>query len=138
MTGRMAHAFHFFVWLYTMHARFLVLTACAKRDIPVTSTILSSAFEAKEGEMAGSITIRAELQEQRRFIEEQRIELERQQHEIDIQLRRTADLQAELDGLKAMLFRQGANLRPTKASRSNGNGHVVARRTKPSSGIANE
>jgi len=83
--------------------------------------------------MAGNIAIRAELQEQRRVIEEQRIELQRQQHEIDIQFRRTADVQAELDGLKAMLLRQGANLRPTKATPSNGNGHHVARRPKLSS-----
>ncbi|HVH27216.1 MAG TPA: hypothetical protein VM818_10665 [Vicinamibacterales bacterium] len=91
--------------------------------------------------MAGNITIRAELQEQRRFIERQRIELERQQHEIDVQFRRTADVQAELDGLKAMLLHQGANLRPTKASPSNGNGHLVARPSKKpklSSGDANE
>ena len=58
--------------------------------------------------MAGN-TIRAELQEQRRFIEEQRIELERQRQQIKIQFRRTADVQAELDGLKAMLLRQGTN-----------------------------
>jgi len=87
--------------------------------------------------MAGN-TIRAELQEQRRFIEEQRIELERQRQQIKIQFRRTADVQAELDGLKAMLLRQGADLRPTRESPSNGNGHRVARRTKPSSGVANE
>ena len=54
--------------------------------------------------MAGNIVIRAELQEERRFIEEQRIELQRQRHETDIQFRRTADVQAELDGLKAMLL----------------------------------
>ena len=86
-------------------------------------------------------TIRAELQEQRRSIEEQRIELQRQQREIDIQFRRTADVQAELDGLKAMWLRQGANLRPTKASPSNGNGHVGARppkRATRSSSDANE
>jgi hypothetical protein len=77
--------------------------------------------------MAGNITIRAVLQEQRRCIKEQRIELQRQRHEIELQFRRTADVQAELDGLKAMLLRQGANLR------SNGNGHHVARRTKLSS-----
>jgi hypothetical protein len=77
--------------------------------------------------MAGNITIRAELQEQRRFIEEQRIELQRQQQQIEIQFRRTADVQAELDALRAMLLRQDANLRPTKARPSNGNGHVVAR-----------
>ena len=92
--------------------------------------------------MAGNITIRAELQEQRRVIEEQQIELQRQQHEIEnqfrIQFRRTADVQAELDGLKAMLLRQGADLRPTRESPSNGNGHRVARRTKLSSGVANE
>ena len=87
--------------------------------------------------MAGN-TIRAELQEQRRFIEEQRIELQRQQQQIKIQFRRTADVQAELDGLKAMLLRQGADLRPTRESPSNGNGHRVARRTKLSSGVANE
>ena len=91
--------------------------------------------------MAGNLTIRAELQEQRRCIEKQRIELQRQQHEIEVQFRRTADVQAELDGLKAMLLRQGANLRPTKASPSNGNGHVVApppKRTTLSSRDANE
>ena len=82
--------------------------------------------------MAGNITIRAELQEQRRFIEQQRLELQRQQREIAVQFRRTADIQAELDGLKAMLLRQGANLRSTKAP-TNGNGHPVARRTKLSS-----
>ena len=60
--------------------------------------------------MAGNITIRAELQEQRRVIEEQRIELQRQRREIDIQFWRTADVQAELDGLKAMFLRQDANL----------------------------
>ena len=87
--------------------------------------------------MAGNITIRAELQEQRRFIEEQRLELQRQQRQIAVQFRRTADMQAELDGLKAMLLRQGTNLRP-KATPSNGNGHRVARRTKLSSDVANE
>ena len=81
--------------------------------------------------MAGN-TIRAELQEQRRFIEEQRVELRRQQHEIDLQFRRTADVQAELDGLKALLLRQGANLRPTQsqATPSNGNGDRPEKRTK--------
>ena len=88
--------------------------------------------------MAGNITIRAELQEQRRFIEQQRDELQRQQREIAVQFRRTADIQAELDGLKAMLLRQGTYLRPTKATPSNGNGHHVARRTKLSTGVANE
>ena len=78
------------------------------------------------------------MQEQRRFIEEQRIELQRQQHEIDVQFRRTADMQAELDELKAMLLRRGATLRPTKATPSNGNGHAIARRTKLSSGVAND
>ena len=90
--------------------------------------------------MAGN-TLRAELQEQRRFIEEQRIELQRQQHEIDVQFRRTADVQAELDGLKAIWLRQGASLRPTKAGPSNGNGHVGARspkRAKRSSSDASE
>ena len=81
--------------------------------------------------MAGN-TIRAELQEQRRFIEEQRVELRRQQREIDMQFRRTADVQAELDCLKALLLRQGANLRPTQreAVPSNGNSHRPAKRTK--------
>jgi hypothetical protein len=80
--------------------------------------------------MAGNTTIRAELHEQRRCIEEQQIELQRQRHELDLQFRRTAAVQAELDGLKAMLLRQGATLRPMKATPSNGNGHHVARRTK--------
>jgi len=86
--------------------------------------------EAKERKMAGNTTIRAELQEQRRCIEEQRIALQRQQREIEVQFRRTADVQAELDGLKAMLLRQGVNLRPAKPTPSNGNGHHVARRTR--------
>jgi len=89
--------------------------------------------------MAGN-TIRAELQKQQRVIDEQRIELQRQRREIDIQFRRTATVQAELDVLKAMLLRQGASLRPTMASPSNGNGHRVARppKTAKSSSNANE
>jgi hypothetical protein len=85
--------------------------------------------------MAGN-TIRAELQKQQRVIEEQRIELQRQRREIDIQFRRTATVQAELDVLKAMVLRQGANLWPTMASPSNGNGHRIhqpPKTAKPSS-----
>jgi hypothetical protein len=48
--------------------------------------------------MAGTSTRHAQLQEHRRLIDEQRIHLRRQQRQIDWhQLRRTADVQAELD-----------------------------------------
>lgn len=77
-------------------------------------------------------TMRAELREQRRVIEQQRLELDRQQRRIDIQFRRTADVQAEVDLLKALLLRQGANLRPTQsqATPSNGHSHQAVKRTK--------
>jgi hypothetical protein len=51
--------------------------------------------------MAGTSTRHAQLQEHRRVIDEQRIHLRRQQRQIDLQVRRTADVQAELDVVNA-------------------------------------
>jgi hypothetical protein len=54
---------------------------------------------------------------------------ERDGYLLDVQFRRTADVQAEIDGLKAMLLRRqrAPDLRPTQVSPSNGNLHHVAR-----------
>jgi hypothetical protein len=85
-----------------------------------------------------SPTIREQLQEQRRALDEQRDQMHRQKHEMDIQFRRIADLQAELDGVKALLLRQAPDLRPTAATASNGNGHARAHGAKHLVGVAKE
>ena len=86
----------------------------------------------------GRQTLQAELQEQRRELDEQRHQMRRQQREMDTQFRRIADLQAELDGVKAMLLRQAPNLRPTRSTPSNGNGHARARVTRQLPGVTKE
>ena len=70
--------------------------------------------------MASQPTLRAELQEQRRLIEDQRIEIRRQRRQLEVQFRRTADMQGELDNIKAILFRGLPTDQPTPASPSDG------------------
>jgi hypothetical protein len=55
--------------------------------------------------MAGHPTLRAELDAQRRLIDEQHIEIQRQRRQIELQFRRAADMQAEIDDLKGMMRR---------------------------------
>ena len=55
--------------------------------------------------MADRPTLRAELQAQRRLIDEQHIEIRRQRRQIELQFRRTADMQAQIDELKGLLRR---------------------------------
>jgi hypothetical protein len=72
--------------------------------------------------------VRVELEEQRCLIEEQQITIQRQQRKIELQLRLTADMQAELDRIKLALQQAAPVLHPTQASSTgrNGNGHPGA------------
>lgn len=71
--------------------------------------------------------VRVELEEQRCLIEEQQITIQRQQRKIELQLRLTADMQAELDRIKLALQQAAPVLYPTQASSTgNGNGHPGA------------
>ena len=47
--------------------------------------------------------VREELEEQRCLIEQQQVTIQRQQRKIELQLRLTADMQAELDSIKLAL-----------------------------------
>jgi hypothetical protein len=73
--------------------------------------------------MSGTSTLRAQLEEHLRLIEEQRIEINRQRRQIEVQFRRTADIQAALDVINATLQRAAPILRPTQESPGTGNGN---------------
>jgi hypothetical protein len=55
--------------------------------------------------MDGKQTVRAELEEQRCLIEQQQVEILRQKHHLELQRRRVAHLEAELDAIKGTFQR---------------------------------
>ena len=73
--------------------------------------------------MSGANTLRAQLEEHRELIEEQRVEIQRQRRQLEVQFRRTADVQAALDLINATLKRTAPNLRPAGTDRGTGNGN---------------
>lgn len=77
--------------------------------------------------MSGRTTIRAELEEQRCLIERQQVELLRQKHHIEIQRRRMAHLETELDAIKVTSQRAAPTIPSTQQSPSNGKGRRAAR-----------
>ena len=81
-------------------------------------------------------TVRVELEEQRCLIEEQHVKIQRQQHQIEVQRRLTADMQAQLDAIQLTL--RGASpihsAQPPRAS--NGNGHLARAGRSPSASPA--
>jgi hypothetical protein len=70
--------------------------------------------------MPGRTNIRAELEEQRCLIERQQVEILRQNHQIEMQRRRVAYLEAELDALKVT---SRPALESPKRPPSKGNSH---------------
>ena len=74
-------------------------------------------------------TVRTELEEQRLIIERQQVDILRQQHQIEMQRRRTAHLEAEVDAIK-VTFQQvvGPTIQPAKRIPKNGNGQRAAHR----------
>jgi hypothetical protein len=72
--------------------------------------------------MSGAKTLSEKLDEHRQLIEEQHIEIQRQRRQLEVQFRRTADVQAALDLINATLRRTAPNLRPTRKDHGNGNG----------------
>ncbi|MEO8257233.1 MAG: hypothetical protein ABI868_07785 [Acidobacteriota bacterium] len=74
--------------------------------------------------MPGRRTVRAELEEQRLIIERQQVELLRQEHHLEMQRRRTAHLEAQLDAVAVALQRVAFGANPAdQQSDQNGNGH---------------
>jgi hypothetical protein len=73
--------------------------------------------------MAKTDALHSELEEQRRLIETQRIEIQRQRRQIEVQIRRSADMQLQLDRILASLQNLEPALHRAKPSQSNGNGH---------------
>ena len=73
--------------------------------------------------------VRAELEEQRCLIEQQQITIQRQQRKIELQLRLTAEMQAELHRIQLTLQRAAPLLYPLQASSSDGNGSGQRLRT---------
>jgi hypothetical protein len=76
--------------------------------------------------MAGRTTLRSELQAQQRVIDGQRIEIERQRRQMELQFRRTADIQVQIDRIQLTLQQAFSMLHPTQAPSGNGNGHGYA------------
>ena len=79
--------------------------------------------------MAGKQTVRAEIEEQRCLIEQQQVEILRHRHQLEMQRRHVAHLEAELESVKMMFQRSGPAIQPATNPPSNGNGnghHAVA------------
>ena len=72
--------------------------------------------------MSGAKTLSERLDEHRRLIEEQQVEIQRQRRQLEVQFRRTADVQAALDLINATLRRTVPTLRPTRKDDGRGNG----------------
>ncbi len=75
--------------------------------------------------MAGKQTVRAEIEAQRCLIEEQQVEIMRQRHQLEMQRRHMAHLEAELEGVRTTFQRSALTVQPeaAAASNANGNGH---------------
>ena len=82
---------------------------------------------SRGGEMPDRNTLRAEFEEQRCLIERQQIEILRHKHHIEMQRRRMAHLEAELQAIAIAVQRAAPIPQATKRSASNGNGHRAAR-----------
>ncbi len=80
--------------------------------------------------MPGRTNTRAELEEQRCLIEQQQVEIRRQSHQIEMQRRRVAYLEAELDAIKFTSRPAEAMIQPTHRPPSNGDGVRAARRVR--------
>jgi hypothetical protein len=72
--------------------------------------------------MAGLGTLRGQLQDQQRLIEELLAEIQRQRSQVELQFRRTAAMQIQLDRIQSTLQQAAPILHPTKQSPSNGSG----------------
>ena len=75
--------------------------------------------------------VRAEIEQQRQLMQDQVIRLRRQRRQLEQQSRRAADMQLELDMIKATLRRavtiaQPSQRRPHKNGNGNGHGRAVA------------
>ena len=75
--------------------------------------------------------VRAEIEQQRQLMQNQVIRLRRQRRQLEQQSRRSADMQLELDMIKATLRRavtiaQPGQRRPHKNGNGNGHGRAVA------------
>jgi len=68
-------------------------------------------------------SVRVELEEQRCLIEQQQITIQRQQRKIELQLRLTAEMQAELDRIHLALQHAVPVLDATQASSTGRNGN---------------
>jgi len=73
--------------------------------------------------MGTKLSVRAEMTEQRRVIEQQHIEIQRQRRQIEVQIRRSADMQVQLDRILNALAHAATVLHPTLGAPGNGNGH---------------
>ena len=77
--------------------------------------------------MAGRQTVRVELEEQRCLIEQQQVEILRQRHQVEMQSRHMAHLEAEIEALKVTFQRVAPTIQPAQPTPSNGNGHGASR-----------
>ena len=73
--------------------------------------------------MSTKSSVPAEMTELRRITEQQRIELERQRRQMDVQIRRSADMQLQLDRILNALAHAATVLHPAISVPVNGNGH---------------
>ena len=62
--------------------------------------------------MAGKQNVRAEIEEQRCLIEQQQVEILRQRHQLEMQRRHVAHLEAELESVKIIFQRSGLAIQP--------------------------
>lgn len=76
--------------------------------------------------MTGKHTVRAEIEEQRCLIEQQQVEILRQRHQLEMQRRHLAHLEAELEAIKVTFQRSTPAIHPAQPTPSNGNGHHAA------------
>ena len=65
--------------------------------------------------MANLLSLRAELAELRRVAEVQQAELQRQRRQMELSVRRTADLQGQVDRLQSLVARSEASAYDIKA-----------------------
>lgn len=68
--------------------------------------------------MTDSVELSAELEEQRRLIEQQHVVIQRQRRQMEAQLRLVAVIQAELDALRVIVQRVAPLESPTKRNGS--------------------
>ena len=73
--------------------------------------------------MAGKHSVRAEIEEQRCLIEQQQVEILRQRHQLEMQRRRVAHLEAEIESVRITFQRSGLTIQPATPPPDNGNGH---------------